>query len=407
MNHLDHMPDSSFWETDAMQDADCIIIGGGLIGLLTALAWRDAHPADRIMLFERGLLPCGASSRNAGFACFGSLTELLSDVDAVGMDATVALVAQRWRGLAALRARLGDEAIGFENFGGFELLTESQAPALDEMADLNAALRPLFGDDVFRSEPQALARAGFGPQIHSLVGNRFESQVHSGRMMRALARAAAAAGIELHTGATVTAVEDGEQVTVTVMPTGASHDRAAAADAIATDGSQARASQAAGNAGRQFTAARVAVCTNGLTGALAPQAGIEPARGQVLVTEPIADLPWRGCYHFDEGFYYFRNVGNRILLGGARNRDFQAERTTDLVVTEPIQQALQMMLEKLILPGRSVQVTHRWAGLMGFTVDKQPLVAHLSPHVAIGFGCNGMGVALAADIASRTAALLA
>ena len=65
---------NSFWEDDVMLEADCIVVGGGLIGLLTALEWRDAHPADRIMLLERGFLPSGASSRNAGFACFGSLT---------------------------------------------------------------------------------------------------------------------------------------------------------------------------------------------------------------------------------------------------------------------------------------------------------------------------------------------
>ena len=51
-------------------------------------------------------------------------------------------------------------------------------------------------------------------------------------------------------------------------------------------------------------------------------AGITPARGQIIVTEPIDDLPWTGCHHFDEGFYYFRNIGNRVLLGGARNQDF-------------------------------------------------------------------------------------
>ena len=383
---MNHLPEASFWEVDAMQDADCIVVGGGLIGLLTALAWRDAHPQDRIMLFERGLLPSGASSRNAGFACFGSLTELLSDIDAVGLDATAALVERRWRGLAALRARLGDAAIGFENFGGYELLTESQTPAMAHMAELNAALEPIFGDEVFRAEPQALAQAGFGPQIHALVGNRFESQVHSGRLMHALARKAAEAGIMTHTGATVTAVADGaQQVVVTVAPTGTADDAGA----------------------RQFVAARVALCTNGLSDMLAPRAGIEPARGQILMTEPIPGLSWRGCHHFDEGFYYFRNVGNRVLLGGGRNRAFQAERTTGLEVSEPIQEALQTMLEKVILPGRSVAITHRWAGLMGFTVDKQPLVEMLSPHVAIGFGCNGMGVALGADIALRTATLLA
>ncbi|MBC7415763.1 MAG: FAD-binding oxidoreductase [Herminiimonas sp.] len=374
---------NSFWEDDVMLEADCIVVGGGLIGLLTALEWRDAHPADRIMLLERGFLPSGASSRNAGFACFGSLTELLSDIDTVGMTATVALVAQRWHGLARLRARLGDDAMGFEQFGGYELLTESQLPALADLAEINDALQPLLGDAVFINDAAGLAARGFGPQIHALVANRFEGQVHSGKLMRSLALLAGAQGIEIHTGATVEAIEDGvDQVSVRIAAVGHAE-------------------------GRVCRAGKVALCTNALIGSLAPQLGIEPARGQVLVTEPIPDLAWRGCHHFDEGFYYFRNVGNRILLGGGRNRDFQGERTTEIAVTAPIQEVLQLMLEKIILPDRTVAVTHRWAGLMGFTVDKQPVVQKLSPHVAVGFGCNGMGVALGAEIATRTAALLA
>lgn len=374
---------NSFWERDAMLEADCIVVGGGLIGLLTALEWRDAHADARIVVLERGLLPSGASSRNAGFACFGSLTELLGDIDAVGIDATVALVARRWGGLARLRARVGDAAMALENHGGFELLTESQLPALEHLDALNAALQPLFGDIVFTSQPAALAACRFGPQIHALVGNRFEAQLHSGKLMRALAMLAGARGIEIHTGATVTGIEDG-QTRVAV-----------------------RVANGADAPGLTFSAARVALCTNGMLGALAPQLCIEPARGQVLITEPIPDLHLRGCFHFDEGFYYFRNVGDRILLGGARNRDFQSERTTRLGVTDTIQDALQMMLEKVILPGRSIRINQRWSGLMGFTVDKQPVVEKLSAHVAVGFGCNGMGVALGADIAQRTAALLA
>ena len=119
---------NSFWEQDAMLEADRLVIGAGLIGLLTALEWRDAHADARIVVLERGLLPSGASSRNAGFACFGSLTELLGDIDAVGMDATVALVERRWHGLARLRARVADMTMALENHGGFELLTASQLP---------------------------------------------------------------------------------------------------------------------------------------------------------------------------------------------------------------------------------------------------------------------------------------
>lgn len=377
---------TSFWEQDAMHEADCIVIGGGLVGLLTALEWRDAHPRDRIMLLERGLLPSGASSRNAGFACFGSLTELLSDVDAVGLDATVALVERRWRGLARLRERVGDAAMAFENFGGHELLTESQLPALDQIETINHALRPLFGEDVFTDDRAALARCGFSGMVHALVANRFESQVHSGKLMRALALLAAARGIAIHTGAEVTSFDDGA-------------DGADSVEVVVAGRGE--------GAPMVLRASRVALCTNGFAALLAAGCGIEPARGQVLVTEPIPDLAWRGCYHFDEGFYYFRNVGNRILLGGARNRDFAGERTRELSVSEPIQQGLEAMLTQVILPGRPVQITHRWAGLMGFTVDKQPVVEKLSARVVLGFGCNGMGVALGADIAARAAALLA
>ena len=377
---------ASFWEQDAMQDADCIVIGAGLIGLLTALEWRDAHPDDTIMVLERGLLPSGASSRNAGFACFGSLTELLADIGAVGEEATAALVAHRWRGLARLRERVGDAAMDFENLGGYELLTEAQLPALAHLTAVNRMLRPLFGADVFAVDAPGLAGRGFGPQIHALVANRFESQIHSGKLMRALAMQAAAAGIEIHSGATVAAIDDRKHQVELEVRINSRHQDAATL---------------------RFQAARVAVCTNGLTAGLLPACGIEAARGQILVTEPIADLSWTGCHHFDEGFYYFRNVGNRVLLGGGRNRDFQGEHSTDLVITDLIQDTLQTMLETVILPGRTVRIEHRWAGLMGFTVDKQPLTEKVSPRVALGFGCNGMGVALGAEIAARTAALLA
>ena len=374
---------NSFWEQDAMQDADCIVVGAGMIGLLTALELRDRHPEARIMVLERGLLPSGASSRNGGFACFGSLTEILADIDAVGVEATVALIARRWHGLARLRERIGDVAMAFENLGGHELLDASQLPALARIDEINAALMPLFGAPVFVHDGAGLAASGFGATVCALILNRFESQLHSGKLMRALAVKAGAARIEIHTGAQVSAIED--SATEVMLEVAAS----------ATSSSM------------RLRAGSVALCTNGMTGVLAPQAGITPARGQVLVTEPVPGLPWRGCHYFDQGYYYFRNVDDRVLLGGGRNLDFEGEGTMQLALTAPIQEALERMLAEVILPGRAVHIASRWAGLMGFSADKQPVVKLLSPHVAIGFGCNGMGVALAADTAARTAGLLA
>ncbi|OGB20558.1 MAG: FAD-dependent oxidoreductase [Burkholderiales bacterium RIFCSPLOWO2_02_FULL_57_36] len=369
----------SFWEHDAMLDADLIVIGGGIIGLQTALELRERRPQDRIVLLERGLLPSGASSRNAGFACFGSLTEILSDLDALGDAAVLTMVERRWRGLSRLRQRLGDDEIGYETFGGFDLLFDSHLEALQRLDEVNRKLQPLFGRAVFSVDTGTLAASGFGPRVKALVKNPLEGQVHSGKLMRALAKLAAARGIEIHTGAQVDALEEnGGEVRVRVK----------------------------GERNAVFRAPRVAVCTNGITGELLCDTGIVPARGQILVTEPIAGLPWQGTYHLDQGFYYFRNVGERVLLGGGRHLALDAEATTDMALSDTIQGALERLLHDTILPGREVRIEHRWSGVMGFAADKQPIVRMLSGRVALGFGCNGMGVALGAEIAAQTAELL-
>ncbi|HSY29557.1 MAG TPA: FAD-dependent oxidoreductase, partial [Burkholderiaceae bacterium] len=198
----------SYWEQDAMLDADFIVIGGGIIGLQTALELRQRRPHDRIVVLERGLLPSGASSRNAGFACFGSLTEILADIEAIGEAAALAVVERRWRGLNRLRQRLSDEALGFEGFGGFELLLEQHVHAAEQIDSLNAKLQPLFGQSVFALDLQGLAKSGFGSQVKALVRNPLEAQIHSGRAMRSLAKLAASQGIEIHTGAEVIGLEE-------------------------------------------------------------------------------------------------------------------------------------------------------------------------------------------------------
>ena len=369
----------SFWEQDAMLDADFIVVGGGLVGLQAALELRQRRPHARIRVLERGALPAGASSRNAGFACFGSLTELLLDVDTMGEDAALDLVASRWRGLQRLRARLGDAAIGYEALGGYELLREQDLPALQRLDYLNAGLRPIFGQDVFSIDAAARRCCAFGPQVRALVSNPFEGQLHAGMLMTALMRLAVQRDIVLHTGVKVQALEED-----------ASGVRAVVAPPL----------------GQVFRAEQAAVCTNGFTRELLPDAGILPARGQVLVTQPVTGLPWRGTYHLDHGFYYFRNVGERVLLGGGRHLDFDQEATTEFALTDTVQKALEQLLHDVILPGRKVPVAQRWAGVMGFTADKQPRVRRVSERIVLGFGCNGMGVALSADVAERTAQLL-
>ena len=63
----------SFWERDSFfNDIDVVIIGSGIVGLSTALSLRERDATLRIAIIERGAMPAGASTRNAGFACFNS-----------------------------------------------------------------------------------------------------------------------------------------------------------------------------------------------------------------------------------------------------------------------------------------------------------------------------------------------
>ena len=85
--------------------------------------------------------------------------------------------------------------------------------------------------------------------------------------------------------------------------------------------------------GIEFSAKKLIVCTNGFAKTLLPELNVEPARAQVLVTKPIKNLPIKGTFHYDCGYYYFRNIGKRILFGGGRNLDFVGENTMEMHTT--------------------------------------------------------------------------
>lgn len=371
----------SFWERDSFLHYDFIVVGGGIIGLSTAISLRTSAPNASILLLERGIFPSGASTKNAGFACFGSLTEILSDCQRIGEDATLDIIEKRWKGLEILRNRLGDKSINYEQHGGYELLFDEQKDAADKIDYVNAMLHRLFEKDVFSVRNSLIRQFGFNENnVHSLILNPFEGQIHSGMMMKSLIRYATELGIEILTGINVQEIiEEGNYCSL-------------------------RSSHSSGDI--TFRAGKTAVCTNAFIPTLLPEYSIKPGRGQVLITVPIASLQFKGVFHFDEGFYYFRNVGNRVLFGGGRNLDFTGEESGELTTSQLVQNRLEELLHSVILPDTPFQIEHRWAGIMGFSSSKLPIVQKSSPNIAVGFGCNGMGVALGSETGRETAELL-
>ncbi len=371
----------SFWEVDAWCDADVVVIGGGLIGVQTALRIAQTEPLRRVVLLERGLVPTGASTRNAGFACIGSISEVAADLDLLGRDAAIDIVRRRYEGLQGLMQTCRGYDIGFSRDGGHEIFLEYHS-SLDRIDEVNELLRPITKVTTFIRDDDRAREFGFAPSVRHLVTSPVEGTLHSGKLVDVLWGLAQRAGVMIRTGAEVMSIDDASDHAIVHVRVGTSDHRIRSGNVIVA------------------TNARIPELVG--TG-LASQ--IQPARGQIIITEPLNAMPLRGSFHYDEGYVYFRSVGNRILLGGARNLAFDDERTTSHETTDRIQGALESLLREVIAPTRpSLAIEHRWAGTMAFSPTKHPIVERASPHVTVAFGCNGMGVALSSEVAARAAA---
>ncbi|MDC6470952.1 FAD-dependent oxidoreductase, partial [Flavobacteriales bacterium] len=133
---------------------------------------------------------------------------------------------------------------------------------------------------------------------------------------------------------------------------------------------------------------------------------VQPARAQVIITKPINNLKIKGSFHLQEGYYYFRNIDDRILIGGGRNLDFSNEKTMNFGQTDLIQNKLEEILKTIILPTTSFEIDQRWSGIMGVGDKKKPIVKQISNHVFCGVRLGGMGIAIGSLVGRELAALV-
>jgi len=109
----------SIWEKESFYaPKDVIIVGSGLVGLWCAWYLKKKNPKLKITIVDRGIIPTGASTRNAGFACFGSLSEIMHDAQTMGTDKMLQLVEMRFKGLERIQKYFDNDVIDFELCGG-------------------------------------------------------------------------------------------------------------------------------------------------------------------------------------------------------------------------------------------------------------------------------------------------
>jgi gamma-glutamylputrescine oxidase len=370
----------SYWERTAFIDnADIIIIGSGLVGLSAAMHLKNQAPALKILVLERGFLPTGASTKNAGFACFGTVSEQLDALKHSSREEVLRMVDYKWCGLQRLRQNLGDADIDYRQYGGYELFMDDETERADNCIEQIDSLNKLLSEVTGSSDIYAVVNAkiaGFGfNKVSRLIYNPFEGQIHTGKMMRALLKKVYSMGILVLNDCSVLEIKDeGNYV-----------------DLLTSQGI--------------FKTGKVILATNAFASQLFPELKVTPGRGQVLVTKPVTGLKLKGTYHFDEGYYYFRNIDNRVLFGGGRNLDFKTEETTDFGNTAVVKNKLITCLKEVILPGQDFEIDYWWSGIMGFGEGISPIVKQVEPNVFCAVRCNGMGIAMGSLVGEEVAEL--
>lgn len=365
----------SYWEKKSgFTNIDFTIIGSGIVGLSTALNLKKLYPKSKILILEKGILPNGASTKNAGFACFGSLSEIINDLQSHSENEVFSIVEQRWKGLQLLRKELGDKKLGYKHFGGYEIFNNQETfdDCKNQKNKINKLLKPLFKENVFKFKKNTF---GFKNVIHQFAFNQLEGQINTGKMMQNLTLKALKKGIRIINSTEVTKIEDQTQF----------------AEIEIKDNFT-------------FKTKKVCIATNGFANQFL-KLDLKPARAQVLITKPIKNLNIKGTFHLEKGYYYFRNINNRILFGGGRNLDFKIEETTEFGLTSIIQNKLDELLKNTILPNTAVEIDQRWSGIMGVGQQKRALVNQLSKNIYYGVRLGGMGIAIGSLIGKRLANL--
>lgn len=367
----------SYWEYQTwLSNIDFTIIGSGITGLNCAWRLKERFPAAKVLILERGLMPNGASTKNAGFACFGSISEILEDLKSHSEEEVLELIKKRNSGLQLLRKNLGDDTIGYQSHGGYELFTtrdiELYEQCRSKVDQVNDLLKSIFHEEVFSVRENSFK---FKNIQEKLIYSKYEGQINTGSMMAALLQKVQAAGVTILNNISVKGFrEHGNSVE------------------LETEHFQLKT-------GKLF------IATNGF----ASQLGItevKPARAQVLITKPVPNLHIRGTFHLDKGYYYFRNIDNRILFGGGRNLDLKAEETTEIAQTDLVQNRLEELLKTTILPETPFEIDHRWSGIMGMGSRKKPIVKQISNRVFCGVRLGGMGIAIGSLIGHELADLI-
>lgn len=368
----------SYWEEKYyFRDLDVVITGAGIVGLSTGISLLEKNPGLKILILERSPIPYGASTRNAGFACFGSPTELLCELDQSSSDEVFELFARRYAGIQSLLSRTGNRNIGYQKLGGHEVLTADQEISQTQIERLNHYIKGATGISQYFSHRNDLLTSfdlkGFTQCIFTL----HEACLDPMLMLQALQQIYQQRGGRILYGVNLEGWQDqGTSVSLKIF------------------------------GGYHFNTSDLVIATNGFAPEVLPDIDVRAARNQVLVLRPLKATPLRGCFHYHQGYVYFRHLDDMLLIGGGRHTDFANEFTIEMDINLQIQQYLLDFVSKHILHDQTFELVSRWPGILGLGSARKPIIQKMSGHVVAAVRLSGIGIAIGTLVGSEAAALV-
>lgn len=349
-------------------ETDIAIIGGGITGLSCAYWLLKEDPTLRIAILEKHELGAGATGRNAGFITCGSVEHFNRLVGKHGTEEALTIWRFSEENLRLLREEIiqdRSEEFLFEQKGTFSVAgSETEFTELKECAQLMSSMK-LDVEVLHQREVERRLNAR-----NFIGGIKYcgDAAVHPILLLHGI-RSRITGDIHILEGHEVTSIE--EEANCKLVRTN-----------------------------RQLIeASAVVFATNGYSSLLHPYFSekIFPTRGQVLMTSPVAPFLEAPCYA-NFVLDYFRQLSTgEVLIGGFRQLQKDVEKGVSDEVTPVVQNALENFLHEHLPAVRGVKITHRWSGVMGFSVDGQPLIGSMptDPQVFFcgGFTGHGMGLA--------------
>ncbi len=375
------MSNLSYWEKSIyFNELDVAIIGAGIVGICTGISLLERDPDLRILILERNYLPSGASTKNAGFACFGSPSELLDDLRLHDPDKVFSLFKKRYDGIQKLLKYTGSSSIDLTTDGGYELLHSNYSQIVfgdEELTVLNNQIKQYTGlQNYFYLDHSKLETFGL-TGFDQIITNNHECGLHPVKMLESLSKIFTNKHGKILYGARLTEWNDQERYVNLKLE----------------DETQLRVK-------------KLIFCVNGFAHQLLPELNVEAARNMVMVLKPHQALQIKGCFHLDRGYFYFRNIHGNLLIGGGRHLDPDTETTLEFGCNEKIKTALLELVKSNILKDKEFTILDQWSGILGLGPEKRPIIEMVSKNIAAAVRLGGMGIAIGSLVGEKAAEMI-